>query len=499
MAEGGDALKIDIETRTRTGDDLLEACRALLGKECVLTGTSMDRYLEDWTGRFSVASQNRPHAVLRPGSTTEVAEAVRLCAAHDVAVVPQGGRTGLCGGALPVPGHPCVILTLDRMAAIRQIDTDARTLTVEAGTILETAQDVARDSGLVFPLTFGAQGSCMIGGALATNAGGSNVVRYGNTRDLCLGIEAVLADGSIVSNLDGLHKDNTGYDLRHLLIGSEGTLGIITAAVFRLAPEPCVRAAGFFAMARLDDAAEVLNQLQDCTGGAVEAFEFMSDRAVEVICRAFPDIRPPLDSPTPVGVFFELASSRPSDALPDSDGSPVLHSAVLTALGTLMDDGIVTDAMIAQSEQQRLDLWRLRESVLEAMMHHGPIYPADVSLPVSRIAAFLRCVDPVVQQMGFTPVTVGHLGDGNLHYALTAAPGKDWTALPLDAARTVILDALAELGGSFSAEHGIGQDKLDAMRRHKQPAQLAALRAIKAALDPAGILNPGKLLPSPPA
>ncbi|KJZ21080.1 hypothetical protein TW80_09090 [Loktanella sp. S4079] len=485
--------------RVRTGDCLLDACRALLGEERVLTGTSMDPYLEDWTGRFIPSTQDRPHAVLRPRSTTEVAAVVRLCAEHSIAVVPQGGRTGLCGGALPVVGQPCVILSLDGMATIRRIDTNARTLTVEAGVVLQSAQAAARDKGLVFPLTFGAQGSCMIGGALATNAGGSNVLRYGNTRELCLGIEAVLADGSIVSDLGGLRKNNTGYDLRHLLIGSEGTLGIITAAVFRLAPEPRVRVAGFMALAQLDTAAEVLNRMQDCTGGAAEAFEFMSDRATEMICQAFPDIRPPLESPAPNGIFFELASSRVSDAALDTDGSPVLHSAVLDALGTLMDEGFVTDAMIAQSEQQRLDLWRLRESVLEAMMHHGPVYPFDISLPLSRIAEFLSRVDPVMQQIGFVHVTVGHLGDGNLHYALTAAPGHDWNALPLDAARTVILDVLTELGGAFSAEHGIGQDKLDAMRYHKQPAQLAALRAIKSALDPEGIFNPGKLLPDPHA
>ncbi|QKV17285.1 FAD-binding oxidoreductase [Oricola thermophila] len=467
-------------------------CVNVLGEAHVLTDASdLAAHGKDWTGRYSAL----PLAVVRPGTTEEVAAIVRLCADAGIAVVPQGGRTGLCGGGVPIEGQPSIILSLQRMNRIRAVDADARTMTVEAGVVLEAAQQRALDEGLVFPLTFGAQGSCMIGGALSTNAGGSNVVRYGTARELCIGIEAVLPDGSVINALTGLRKDNTGYDLRDILIGAEGTLGVITAAVFKLSPQPLVRATAFLSVSSVKATVEVLNRLQDRTGGGVEVFEYMPRPAVEVICRIFPDIRPPLDEPAETGLFLEVASSRKDDAVLEDDGSVRLQTQVLELLQELMEEGVVLDAMIAQSDQQRAELWRMRESILEAITEAGPSYHMDISLPLANVSRFVDTMDVAAAELGFQPLTVGHLGDGNLHYALTAADGRDWDSLPLDRVRQMAFDLLLELNGSFSAEHGIGQSKLDVMRALKEDAQISAMQAIKRALDPQNIMNPGKLVP----
>ncbi len=467
-------------------------CQKIVGGAQVLTDPAdLAAYGTDWTGGYSVL----PVAIARPETSAEVSALVRLCAQQGIAVVPQGGRTGLCGGGVPIAGQPSLIVSLQRMNRIRSVDPAARTMTVEAGVVLEMAQTKALEDGLVFPLTFGAQGSCMIGGALSTNAGGSNVVRYGTTRELCLGIEAVLPDGAIVSQMSGLRKDNTGYDLKDLLIGAEGTLGIVTAAVFKLSPQPLVRATAFLSLASLGAAPDVLNRLQDQTGGGVEAFEYMPRAAVDVICKVFPDIRQPLDAPADTGIFVEVASSRNDDAAMEEDGSVRLQAQVLELLGELMEDGLVLDAMIAQSDQQRADLWRMRESILEAITASGPAYHLDISLPLARIADFVTEMDEALSGWGFHPLTVGHLGDGNLHYAIAAAEGRVWETLPLEEARQKAFCLLRDLGGSFSAEHGIGQSKLDVMLALKEGTQLAAMRAIKRALDPDNIMNPGKLVP----
>lgn len=473
-------------------DQFVDACRQIVGAAQVLSDSSdLSAYGTDWTGRYSV----QPVAIARPKTTPEVAALVRLCGAHGIAIVPLGGRTGLCGGGVPIEGQPSLIVSLERMNQIRSVDPAARTMTVEAGVVLEVAQGRALEQGLVFALTFGAQGSCMIGGVLSTNAGGSNVVRYGTTRELCLGIEAVLPDGSVINALTGLRKDNTGYDLKDLLIGAEGTLGIITAAVFKLSPMPLVRSTAFLSVSSMADTPEVLNRLQDRTGGGVEAFEYMPRAAVDVICKVFPDIRQPLDEPAETGLFIEIASSRKDDAAQADDGSFQLQSQVLDLLGDLMEEGLVLDAMIAQSEQQRADLWRMRESVLEAITESGPAYHMDISLPLARIAEFVTTMDSAMAECGFQPLTVGHLGDGNLHYTITPAQGRDWDSLPLADAKQKAFDLLVKLDGSFSAEHGIGQSKLDVMTALKEETQLAAMRAIKRALDPDNLMNPGKLVP----
>ncbi|KIN61790.1 FAD linked oxidase, C-terminal domain protein [Sulfitobacter noctilucae] len=465
---------------------------SIVGAAHVLTQASdVAGYLEDWTGQYSAPAL----AVVRPGSTAQVAEVVKLCAAEGIAVVPQGGRTGLCGGGVPLVGQSSIVLSLTRMNAVRTLDPAGRTVTAEAGVVLEKLQAAALEHQLIFPLMFGAKGSCTIGGNLSTNAGGSNVVRYGTTRELCVGIEAVMPDGSVINALTGLRKDNTGYDLKDLLIGAEGTLGIITAAVFKLFPEPRARSTAFLSVPSLDTAIQVLNRLQDHTGGAVVAFEYMPKAAIDVICQVFPETRRPLDEDAPTGILVEVASSRPRDGEPLEDGSIRLEGEVMALLGELMEEGLVLDAMLAQSEQQRGNLWQMRERILESITDNGPAYHLDISLPLAHIAPFVEAMDPVMAALGFQPLTVGHLGDGNLHYALSAAAGETWGDLPLEAAKDQVFAKLTELNGSFSAEHGIGQSKLPVMRDLKEPAQLAIMRRIKAALDPLDIMNPGKLIP----
>lgn len=471
---------------------IVDALRDVVGTAHVLTqATDVDGYLVDWTGQYRATAL----AVVRPSNTAEVAEVVKLCNAHDIAIVPQGGRTGLCGGGVPVDGSKSVVVSLARMNAVRALDPDGRTVIAEAGVVLETLHQSALEHDLVFPLMFGAKGSCTLGGNLSTNAGGSNVVRYGTTRELCLGIEAVMPDGSVINALTGLRKDNTGYDLKDLLIGAEGTLGIITAAVFKLFPAPKVRSTAFLSVDGLGAALTVLNRLQDHTGGGVEAFEYMPQAAVDVICKVFPAIQRPLEGTVATGVLVEVASTRSSDAAELHDGTIRLQSEMLELLTELMEEGLVLDAMVAQSEQQRANLWKMRESILEAITEAGPAYHLDIALPLARIARFVEDMDAEMDRLGFQPLTVGHLGDGNLHYALSAAEGRDWGALPLETAKNKVFAMLTEMGGSFSAEHGIGQSKLSLMAKMKEPAQLAAMRAIRRALDPKDIINPGKLLP----
>ncbi|MFK8076748.1 MAG: FAD-binding oxidoreductase [Granulosicoccus sp.] len=472
--------------------NIVEDIQAIVGGEYVLTNPNdVAGFVTDWTGQYRSSAL----AVVSPCTTAEVADLVKLCNARNVSIVPQGGGTGLCGGGVPVAGSSSIIVSLKRLNAVRTFDKASRTVTVEAGVVLETLHELALEHDLIFPLMFGAKGSCSIGGNLSTNAGGSNVVRYGNTRELCLGIEAVMPNGSVVNALTGLRKDNTGYDLKNLLIGAEGTLGIVTAAVFKLFPAPNARATAFLALNKLDAAPTVLNRLQDVTGGGVEAFEYMPQPAVDVICKVFPATRRPLEGQVPNGILVEVASSRPDDSEKQDDGIISLESAVTAVLAELMDEGLVVDAMIAASEQQRRDLWKMRESMLEAITESGPAYHFDISLSLASIAPFVEAMDVEMKQLGFQPLTIGHLGDGNLHYALSAAENQDWNALPLDIATEKVFATLKEMKGSFSAEHGIGQSKLSVMSKMKEPSQLAVMRSIKEALDPNNIMNTGKLLP----
>ncbi|MGI3187443.1 FAD-binding oxidoreductase [Nioella aestuarii] len=484
----------DASVQLRDIEAAMAALEEVVGAAHILTEPADKAgYLTDWTGAFSGDAL----AVVRPSRTAEVSDIVKICAANGLAIVPQGGQTGLCGGGVPVAGQASIILSLARMNAVRSIDLAGRTAVVEAGVVLEALHNRVLEEGLIFPLMFGAKSSCTIGGNLSTNAGGSNVVRYGNTRELCLGIEAVMPDGTIVNALTGLRKDNTGYDLKNLLIGAEGTLGIITAAVFKLYPVPVTRMTAFLSVSSLAAATGVLNRLQDFSGGAVEAYEYMPRKMVELICMHFPAIQPTFDPPADTGVLVEIASSRASDSELTDDGSTRLTESVMMLLAELMEEGVILDAIIAQSEKQRNDLWQMRESVLEAITENGPCYHLDLSLPLANIASFVEELDPISTSLGFQPLVVGHLGDGNLHYALSAADGFEWSDLPLDKAKAAAFDLLTRLNGSFSAEHGIGQSKLPVMAHLKEPSQLQAMRAIKAALDPKNIMNPGKFLPLP--
>lgn len=470
---------------------ILDDLRRALGPEALLTDPAdCARYLTDWTGQY----RGTALAVVRPASTEAVAAVVKLCAAAGVAITPQGGNTGVAGGGVPLGDRPHILLSLDRMKAIRRIDAAARSVTAEAGCVLQQLQEAIAPEGLIFPLMFGARGSCTIGGNLSTNAGGSNVLRYGNTRALCLGIEAVMADGSVVSDLSGLRKDNTGYDLRDLMIGAEGTLGIITAACLRLYPAPVIRATAFLALPDVASALSVLNRLQDASGGLVEAFEYMPGPMMRQIC-AHHGKRPPMAEPPETGILLELASTRGDDAAPDPEGTPRLQALVTEVLAGLMEEGLVADAVICASEAQRNALWQLREGAAEAIYALKGSYMFDLSLPLAAVADFVAQTDAESRALGFEVYTVAHLGDGNLHYTLAAGAGRDWSALPHSAQIDRILDRVAALGGSFSAEHGIGQAKLPYMPRYRSKARLAAMRAIKGALDPDDLFNPGKTIP----
>ena len=440
-------------------------------------------FLRDWTGQHQGAAL----AVALPKSTAEVQAIVKACLSEGIRIVPQGGNTSLAGGSVPGSDGPWIVLSLARMNTIRRLDTAARTVTVESGTILQALQEQLQPHGLTFALSFGAKGSAMIGGCLSTNAGGSNVLRYGNTRELCLSLEAVLPDGTMIDTGAGLRKDNTGYDLRHLLIGAEGTLGIITAATLRLHAIPKVRATAFLSVPDLHAALAVLNAMQDETAGAVEMFEYMPAHATELVMRHFPDLRCPLDDVPDCGILMEVASTSSYDAAAGEDGVPRLSGRVEAVLERLFEDGLILDAALAQSDAQREAMIALREHVLESLMAEGRWQQYDISLPLAQVADFLDQLRGVLPDNVRSHV-IGHLGDGNLHLSLM--PGtQDTTALS-----ERIYDLVLKLSGSFSAEHGIGRSKAGLLAARKDPGTLAAMRAIKVALDPTGLMNPGAML-----
>lgn len=468
-------------------DPLIADLVARLGAAHVLAPEEAPGLGRDWTGHYHW----RPRAVIRPAGRQEVADALRLCAAAGAGVVPVGGNTGLNGGTA---AEGQVMLSLERMAAIRAVNPAARTITAEAGVVLSRLHEAAAAEGLAFPLTFGARGSAQVGGFLSTNAGGSNVLRYGSTRGLCLGVEVVLADGRMLDLMTALHKDNTGYALRELFIGAEGTLGIITAAVLRLVPAPRTHATAVAALPDLATALALLGQLQAATGGAVEAAEFLPDRYWRRMAAARPDIRPPFADPHPVTLMLELGSTTPEDADPRPDGSLPLVALLEDVLAMAMARGEVRDAVIARSEAQRRAIWESREMAAEITFARTPHVDTDISLPLDRMQAFLdrmaarlASLDPEADWLA-----IAHLGDGNFHY--TAYPSTDAPA-HLAAIRHAVAAETVALGGSFSAEHGIGLSKVATMRDHKDAVALDVMRSIKAALDPAGLLNRGKVLP----
>ena len=466
---------------------LIDDLTLCLGASHVLTGPDMAGHTGDWTGHYSAD----PVCVVRPGSTAEVASCLRIAARHGVAVVPVSGRTGLVGGAMTTGG---LMLSVERLNRIREVRAASRIAIVEAGVVLSRLHDAAEAEGLHFPLWFGARGSAMIGGVLSTNAGGSNVLRYGSTRALCLGLEVVLADGRVLDLMSELHKDNSGYDLRDLFIGAEGTLGIVTAAVMKLVPAPKAHATATLAARSLPDALALLNRLQEASGGLVEAFEYMPESYMRRLAEARPDIRQPFTPRQEVNILVELGATSPRDATPDADGTVPLTRLLETALEEGLTNGTVLDAEIAQTEAQRRAMWERRELAAEITFARSPAIDTDVALPLDRVAAFLDRMAARLPSLdpGAEPFCVAHLGDGNVHY--TVFPTRDDPALHA-AVVEAVEDEVAALHGSFSAEHGVGLSKRPSMARRKDPVALDVMRALKAALDPENRMNPGKILP----
>ena len=460
---------------------------ALLGPAHVLTGPDLAAYCSDWTGHYTA----RPLAVARPADTGEVAACLRLASAHRVPVVPVGGRTGLVGGAMTTGG---LMLSLERMNRIREIRAPARIAIVEAGVVLAHLHEAAAAQGLYFPLWFGARGSAMVGGALSTNAGGSNVLRYGSTRALCLGLEVVLADGRVLDLMSALHKDNSGYDLRDLFIGAEGTLGVITAAVMKLVPAPRAHATATLALRSLADALALLNRLQGATGGTVEAFEYMPAAYLRRLAEARPDISLPFATIPAVTILVEIAATAPRDTSPQPDGSLPIVTLLEDTLAAMLANGTLLDAVIAQSEAQRRAMWQRRELAAEITFARKPFFEMDIALPLDRIETFFTQVEARLQALdaGAESLSVAHLGDGNVHFAVY--PSRDDPALE-DSVINAVEDVVQALGGSFSAEHGVGLMKLASMARRKDRVALDVMRTLKASLDPGNLMNPGKVLP----
>ncbi|HEV7266043.1 MAG TPA: FAD-binding oxidoreductase [Falsiroseomonas sp.] len=466
---------------------LLDRLATVLGPRGLLTeAADIAPHMADWRALYQGASP----AVARPASTEEVAAVVRLCAETGTKLVPQGGNTSMVGGAIPDESGSHLVLSLTRMNRLRDLDVADMTMTAEAGMVLKAAQDAAAAAGCLFPLSLGAEGTATIGGVLSTNAGGNTTVRYGNARELMLGLEMVLPDGSIWNGLRRLRKDNTGYALRHLFVGAEGTLGVVTAAVLRLFPRPRDTAVAFCAVADEEAALALFRRFRERDETAVRAFEYMSGTGVDFAVKHIEGVSLPLETRADHYVLVDLASSRPDAGLREMAES---------VLAEAMEAGEVTDAALAANEAQAQKIWRIREEHPEAQKREGASVKNDVSVPVSKVPEMIRrCSAALVELIpGSRPVPFGHIGDGNIHMNLQQPEGMDPAAFLarshdiMDRVNAVVRD----LHGSFSAEHGIGRLKTDMMEEWRGGAELAAMRAIKAALDPKGIMNPGKVLP----
>jgi FAD/FMN-containing dehydrogenase len=466
-------------------DSTLQAFGAIIGARNLLTESAdMAPYLKEWRDLFT----GKARAVARPSSTAQVAALLALAHETGTPIVPQGGNTGLVGGQIPVAEGREIILSLGRLDKVRSIDPVSDTIIVEAGVTLSRVQDAADGADRLFPLSLASEGSCTIGGNLSTNAGGTAVLAYGNSRDLCLGLEVVLADGRIWNGLRTLRKDNTGYDLKNLFIGAEGTLGVITSASLKLFPKPKARATAFLAVDSPDQALALLHLARAEAGQQLTTFEIMPRFGVEVVLRHAPGTRDPLGAPSPWYVLMELSS-------PGADG---LDATVERLLEAALDRGVISDAVLAASEAQRQDLWRIREAMSEVQRFEGGSIKHDISVPVAAVPDFLAEAIALVIRMipGCRPLPFGHLGDGNIHFNITQPEGADKAAFLArwDEINAAVHAVVASFHGSISAEHGIGRLKKHLLPGVKDPVELALMRAIKATLDPTGILNPGAVL-----
>ena len=468
-------------------EHVLDTLRRLLGPAAVFTAAGdLEPYVVDWRGVY----RGTAAAVVRPANTDQVAAVMKLCAETGTPLVPQGGNTGMCGAAVPGAGGNEIVLSLARMNRVLEVDPLNNTLTAEAGCVLAAIQQAATEADRLFPLSLGAEGSCQIGGNLSTNAGGVNVLRYGNMRDLVLGLEVVLPDGRIWNGLRGLRKDNTGYDLKHLFIGAEGTLGIITAATLKLFPRPAASATAWMAVRDPETALQLLALMRRHCNDRITAFELISRHSLELVWKHIPGTRDPLAEPHPWHVLTELA---------DAGDEATLRADLERALETALHDGLVADAVIAENRGQAQALWHMRESIPEgARQEPVMVYRHDIAVAVGRIPAFIREAQAALEARfpGVRLICFGHLGDGNLHYNayLPERLRNDAAAREAHDVTETVYDIVQQYGGSFSAEHGIGLSKVAELARYKSPVELDLMRTVKRALDPQGLMNPGKVL-----
>jgi FAD/FMN-containing dehydrogenase len=474
---------------------LLDELRHIVGPAHVLVDGDLSAWTQDWRKRTA----GKALAVVRPADTQQVASVVKTCAAYRQAhpdtalsIVPQGGNTGLVVGSTPDESGRQIVLSLQRMNTVRHIDAANLTLTAEAGCVLQNIQELAQSHGLWYPLSLAAEGSCSIGGNLGTNAGGTQVLRFGNARDLCLGLEVVTPQGQIWNGLTGLRKDNTGYDLRHLYIGSEGTLGIITAATLKLFPQAKAHLTAWAAVPSMAAAIDLLGLAHQRLGASLTGFELMGQFALSLVAKHFGNLRMPLHQDTPFCVLLENA---------DSESEAHARAQLEGLLEAAMSAGCVTDAVVAENLSQAQTLWQVRESIPLAQAQEGLNIKHDISVPVSATAAFVASTDALLAQAipEVRLVTFGHLGDGNLHYNVQAPVGQDAAAFLREheaSVNKIVFDAVVTHGGSISAEHGVGSLKVGHLAHYKSPVALATMRAIKQALDPLNLMNPGRVLAS---
>lgn len=471
---------------TPPSTETLERFAQVVGPDYAISiAQDMAPYLTEWRDRY----MGRAAMVLRPGSTAEVARIMAIANETRTAIVPQGGNTGLVGGQIPFESGHEVVLSLSRLNRVRSLDPHGNTMTVEAGVVLEEAQKAALAVNRIFPLSLSAEGSCQIGGNLATNAGGVQVLAYGNARDLVLGLEVVLADGRVWDGLRGLRKDNTGYDLKNLFVGSEGTLGIITAAVLKLYPRPAEQVTALLGVESLEKMVELFSLVSSAGGSRLTAFEFLPRIGVDFVLTHIPGTADPLGSPHPWYALIELSGAN---------GDGQARAVAEAVLEEALDDQLISGGTIAGSLAQAHALWRLRHTMSEVQKHEGGSIKHDVSVPIGRIPEFIRRANDLVQLMipRCRPVPFGHFGDGNVHYNISQPLTMDKGAFlaQWDAVTAAVHEIVVDLGGSVSAEHGVGRMKRDLLAHVKSPVELDLMQRIKQAFDPKGILNPGKVL-----